>query len=751
VLLGLAEDPEICRIFEKLRLSKILSDLVRAGPVSEQALMRHQAFREYTLVLISKVSGKAEAGLATNDAMDPVTLRLEKAGIVAETTLAYDQQQLLGLIRDHLVGLGLDRSAAMLTSEANLPPYSKLPAGGPASAVRLSRHYDSPSSHAVAAATGTATTPLKSALQQQQPGTKRRRQSRSSSVGLHAIEELMQSPEPVARQTSSSTGSRSKRIRKGSRCESPALSEASASSSAKPVTRRVTRLSAAREASLLVAAQATPSAAALKRAAWKAPSYFDAKLQDSTPSAARPLSSSRRAVSSSAMLPGESLPATQRPSRGRPKSPAVSFHHAKSLQHRPHEHTLHSMVLSFLRSQHAQCSHPVAVLPPLDLVREHRCPAPPVSSNSIADALEARRLALSTRRVDIDRTVSRYIHARLRYWRHYKEGGSMLTACAFGHDKRKLYLSNHLGQLITFDPWTLQSEGPWDVGSVASIVTSRRADAPMMMTCSFTSQYALFDPEIVCRVWREGQFVSPTWEIGEMFKPSFNTSVTKACGFRYNPGSLEHSPVILDLATGVLTVLEDQLVARHASFDQPTCVFDANDELLLASGNLWDLRTNWIVHRFDRLTKAGDGTFHPNGNEVLIDGNIWDVRTHRLLRTIPLLDKSIVRFNGTGDVIYAFQPPPMNITSRRLNTSDQALRIIDAADYTEVQSIHTDGTVMHQIDVDPSDQYLALIDCTFGQPPDSVCKIFEVRPYLLLRNSTFVSLMSVFAQLFVTG
>ena len=73
ILLGLAEDLDIRQIFEKLRLGRILAEMSRAGPASEQALARHLTFRHFSMVLMAKISGKAATGVAENDAMDPVT------------------------------------------------------------------------------------------------------------------------------------------------------------------------------------------------------------------------------------------------------------------------------------------------------------------------------------------------------------------------------------------------------------------------------------------------------------------------------------------------------------------------------------------------------------------------------------------------------------------------------------------------------------------------------------------------------
>ena len=72
-------------------------------------------------------------------------------------------------------------------------------------------------------------------------------------------------------------------------------------------------------------------------------------------------------------------------------------------------------------------------------------------------------------------------------------------------------------------------------------------------------------------------------------------------------------------------------------------------ELLLWGGTLWDPRVPLPVHTFDQLSSSGSsggGAFHPNGLELILNSEVWDVRTHRLLRSVPGLDGTSIKFNG---------------------------------------------------------------------------------------------------------
>jgi hypothetical protein len=86
-LLGLAQEPAIAQILEKLRLSLLLSEVVRAGPVLERAAEHYQALRNTALQLIANITGRPHSAVSHSDAMDPASWKLEKAAIVGRTPI----------------------------------------------------------------------------------------------------------------------------------------------------------------------------------------------------------------------------------------------------------------------------------------------------------------------------------------------------------------------------------------------------------------------------------------------------------------------------------------------------------------------------------------------------------------------------------------------------------------------------------------------------------------------------------------
>ncbi|GLE00044.1 hypothetical protein PINS_up008771 [Pythium insidiosum] len=118
-LLGLSRDRHIAQILERMQIGQVLSDLIRLDPVLEENADLHVRFRENALDLISQVTHRA-SNAVINEAADPTVRKIEKASIVAQTAITYDQSELLKLIHDHLVAKGLQESAATLLRESKL-------------------------------------------------------------------------------------------------------------------------------------------------------------------------------------------------------------------------------------------------------------------------------------------------------------------------------------------------------------------------------------------------------------------------------------------------------------------------------------------------------------------------------------------------------------------------------------------------------------------------------------------------------
>ncbi|KAE9038636.1 hypothetical protein PR002_g5915 [Phytophthora rubi] len=118
-LLGLSRDRHISQILEKMQVGQLLSDMIRSDPVLEENADIHVRFRESALDLISHVTHRA-SNVVINEATDPTVRKIEKASIVANTKITYDENELLRLIHDHLVTKGLHHAASALVDEAKI-------------------------------------------------------------------------------------------------------------------------------------------------------------------------------------------------------------------------------------------------------------------------------------------------------------------------------------------------------------------------------------------------------------------------------------------------------------------------------------------------------------------------------------------------------------------------------------------------------------------------------------------------------
>ncbi|KAG6956294.1 hypothetical protein JG687_00010690 [Phytophthora cactorum] len=118
-LLGLSRDRHISQILEKMQVGQLLSDMIRSDPVLEENADIHVRFRESALDLISHVTHRA-SNVVINEATDPTVRKIEKASIVANTKISYDENELLRLIHDHLVTKGLRHAASALVDEAKI-------------------------------------------------------------------------------------------------------------------------------------------------------------------------------------------------------------------------------------------------------------------------------------------------------------------------------------------------------------------------------------------------------------------------------------------------------------------------------------------------------------------------------------------------------------------------------------------------------------------------------------------------------
>ncbi|XP_025420180.1 protein mahjong isoform X4 [Sipha flava] len=117
-LAGLARSESVRQIISKLPLfnSGQLQNLVK-NPVLQEKRQEHVTFQKYALELMELVTGKAKHNGAEIEAS---LANINRANIVAQTKINFNEQHLLLLIHQHLIAKGYTGAADKLVQEANL-------------------------------------------------------------------------------------------------------------------------------------------------------------------------------------------------------------------------------------------------------------------------------------------------------------------------------------------------------------------------------------------------------------------------------------------------------------------------------------------------------------------------------------------------------------------------------------------------------------------------------------------------------
>lgn len=191
-------------------------------------------------------------------------------------------------------------------------------------------------------------------------------------------------------------------------------------------------------------------------------------------------------------------------------------------------------------------------------------------------------------------------------------------------------------------------------------------------------------------------------------------------------------------------ILED--VNGTTMYSSGSCCFDPLDRQVFCDGQLWDLRSNSVIHRFDRLGNEGNAVFHPRRSELIVDSAIWDLRmlgsdgggsgggttttttssrsgrTSRLLKVVPALDDSVCTFSACGDALYTYKIANGDLRGR----TNQVVRVLDGWDQDDIgQPIELEDNDARSLCTDLHDDYIAItVD---GQVRSESCvKLYEV-------------------------
>ncbi|CAG2112664.1 unnamed protein product [Medioppia subpectinata] len=119
-LCGLARSETVRQIISKLPLftNGQIQGLMKE-PILQDKRTEHIKFCKYCIELIERVTG---APVATN--LETSIANINKAEVVAQTRIEFNEKELLQLIYHHLMKKGLSKTAQLLHTEAELPSFS---------------------------------------------------------------------------------------------------------------------------------------------------------------------------------------------------------------------------------------------------------------------------------------------------------------------------------------------------------------------------------------------------------------------------------------------------------------------------------------------------------------------------------------------------------------------------------------------------------------------------------------------------
>nr|CCA14268.1 conserved hypothetical protein [Albugo laibachii Nc14] len=727
-LLGLARDRHITQILEKMQLGQLLSDLIRTEPVLEENTDVHVRFREAALDLISCVTERAPTTVIT-EATDPTVRKIGKANIVAETKITYDEMELLRLIQDHLATVGLDKVAEALAKEANLPlprsPSKRKKRGWEStqSSKSNSKHQDLPYSR----------TRFSDRLRSGAEDTKESSQAVAHRRNRNAT--LEHSTENFGVDKGADIARTSKRLKIS------AVHESGAQQKIKAHLEGNTRAQRSESSHSGEAGRKRHCHSQKRkhiRSAFHSSSYFD--KQDRQARKARRLAPPR----------------------------------TKS--------QLDNIITHYLREQHRQCVNPVTTVPPFKLFgtnATHSCPEPQslympprILYNSMCSHGNITTSILLRDRIGVrygvrafsdpyaDAGVNRYIYSRYRPYQdlyHSPMYYDIISAQFYSTkaEEQNLLLGTREGVVHLVNAESTQLVKEWEAHSrwsrVIDLETNIHTPAGSQRTCVVTGAIGSGLAEIA--LWninnREEDMIQ--WRRIGVRCPKYNhfgdhlvaLDVTNTedhdrpgnTGLSTR-GNRPRGALIVDVLSGqVISSLKDVNRSNDYGLDTNAC-YSQDDTKILTDGMLWDVRSpKTAVHKFDKLSNAGNGFFHPNGNEVVINAAVWDLRTYRLLRVVPALDKSQASFSPQGSVLFVYYPlkslgGDYDDLKRRRSKLRTWFRVLDARDYKEISTVELERDIV-DLRVDPLGNFLSVVEGFSAKEGASIkrnnsCILYEI-------------------------
>ncbi|EMS45961.1 DDB1- and CUL4-associated factor-like protein 1 [Triticum urartu] len=389
--------------------------------------------------------------------------------------------------------------------------------------------------------------------------------------------------------------------------------------------------------------------------------------------------------------------------------------------------TLDSLVVQYLKHQHRQCPAPITTLPPVSLLHPHVCPEPSRSISAPANVtarMGSREINREFSGIKVPRRDRQFIYSRFKPCRVCRDEASLLTCMTFIGGASRVAAGNHSGELRIFDSNLANLiETHTCHQNLVTMVDSTSVGGTELILSSSIDEVKLFDAFSL--------HTGPLHTFDNCKAARFNHAGTLFAGLSTDAN---HRAVLL---YDVQTHNVDMQLPDNSSLPgsgrgvQPIIHFSPSDDMLLWNGVLWDRRSPTPIHQFDQFTDYCGGGFHPAGNEVILNSEVWDLRKFKLLRSVPSLDQTVIKFNGSGDVIYAILRRNLEDVTSSINTRRvrhplfPAFRTIDAVTYADIATVQIDRGVL-DLATEPNDSLLGVVAMDDPDEMFSSARIFEV-------------------------
>lgn len=403
-----------------------------------------------------------------------------------------------------------------------------------------------------------------------------------------------------------------------------------------------------------------------------------------------------------------------------------------------HPQALNNIVTQYLRNQHEQCSHPIAVLPPFSLFEKHKCPEPhewyagtDTAPPSITSRLFQRELAPPHGGFRGRKLENHFVHSLFKHIKSVDnaEQDSFITSSCI-YDIHNVLIGYDTGRVYLWDIWSDKVVQNWEVFEGLAIndirIIGNNNDRQQRAIFSFNGTRREEPCCVVCDLADKVSMGKKLLTFDGAYAVRYSNDKRQIVATR------EELAVIHDAETGnsirELTDARHVTDARYSTFTN-IASFSPNDSFVLNDNILWDPRAPRLIHKFDKFTNYGSGYFNPRGTDVIINSEIWDLRTFKLINTCPSLLHAHVEFNATGEVIYSVSHK-YNDDPRRLQTYHHPYRpcfcTIDASDFSLISSTEIDGSIIH-LSLDRQDNYVTVVEDDVDAPgEESHCRIFEI-------------------------